>query len=124
MEKKPLTLQEFIFRSATELEFRKKYFANPRLLAKDYEVKHIDLESIERINFGKLEKELKDLQTSELIKADLGMAANHCNSSHALHSKDAHTQNSHTNGCDDILTEAIQQVILPQALVKLKTAMK
>jgi hypothetical protein len=116
MPKPYLSTQEFIFRAATEVEFREKYLTNIELLAKDYEVSHVDLESLKRIDAKKLEKDLSGIKSTELLNVGAIFNANHCKDSHIDHSKEGHTNNSHSKGCDDVIKGLVEHVVLPEAL--------
>jgi hypothetical protein len=121
MSKPNLTVQEFLFRLATEPAFRKKYLANPDALSNEYEIKHMDMEGIKRIDAKKLERELAAIKTPELVKAGAILAGYHCNDSHTNHSKDGHTKDSHDKSCSDMMTSVLEHIVLPEALMAKKS---
>lgn len=125
-----LTAQDFIYRVATEPEFREKHLANPNLLADEYDVDPIDLESIKKIDAAKLEKELTGIRKFTSGKIGGSFSYLHNQDSYTDHSKDIHENHSHEKSSneggevslsvEEMLAKVIEQNVLPEALIKIK----
>jgi hypothetical protein len=111
VRKPELTPQEFIFRASVEPSFRKKYFRNPDLLGEEYQITHVDLQSIKGIDFAQLTKELDAFTSLEMVKVGLGFEASHTKNSHTSHTDGGHSNSSHSNGADDVMRSVLDRVL-------------
>jgi hypothetical protein len=114
-----LTVQKFLYFSATDADFRKKYLNSPEQIEKDFYVTGADIELIRRLDFANLNKELDALNVLEVQKLGSGFAATHCKDSHVNHWKDDHNNDSHSNGCSDMFQDVMHDMLVGDML-KLK----
>lgn len=114
MPKPTLTPRDYIFRVATDPDFRAKYLANPDALKGTFEVSAADLEGIKKIDGGKLGVELDKIKAGGGIKAGGIITGYHQNSSHESHCKggDPHCKDSHTKGSSVAVPRDFDKVIL------------
>ncbi len=114
-----LTVQKFLYFSATDSEFRDKYLRSPEQLEKDFTVTGADIALISRLDFSSLGKELDALNVLEVQKLGSGFAATHCKDSHVNHWKDDHNNDSHSNGCSDMFQDVMHDMLV-RDMLKLK----
>jgi hypothetical protein len=107
-----LTVQKFLYFSATNSEFRDKYLREPEQLKKDFTVTGADIALIRRLDFSRLGKELDALNVLEVQKLGSGFASTHCKDSHVNHWKDDHNN----DGCSDMFQDVMQDMLVRDML--------
>jgi len=106
--KKSLSTETFIYLAATDAKFRTRYFKDPSLLEKNFDISKKDLSKILRIDFAGLRKELPGIKGKI---AALGNIKASCHDSHSYHESGTHSSGTHNNDCGMDFNKAVQKEI-------------
>jgi len=111
-KKKPsLSVSKFIFNASSNEAFRKKYLADPSKLAHEFDMTDSDMADIQALDLKKVSAQIAAFAKLDLLKGDVNLAATHCKDSHTSHTKDAHSNSSHSNGCEDMASLRMNEVV-------------